>query len=72
MRRAADTIGLAGLRLFATTSEAVWGWADRNSYMVTIYCQPARDVAVFVAAGPHRDRTHVLVESLLAAWGRTN
>jgi hypothetical protein len=70
MRRAADTLRIADMPQFDTTSSAVWGRTRDGRYMVTIYCLTTRDVAVFAAAGASGKTTHSLVDRLVDTWDR--
>jgi hypothetical protein len=71
MRRGSQTLAMARLNQFGTTSEAVWGETYDRMFTAVIYCLTTRDVAVMVVNGPDRGVTHNLVEDLVSAWNRS-
>jgi hypothetical protein len=71
MRRGSQTLAMARLNQFGTTSEAVWGETYDRRFTAVVYCLTTRDVAVMVVNGPDRGVTHNLVEDLVSAWNRS-
>ena len=69
-RRSSETLRLAGTPQFTTTQDAVWGRSRDGRYMVTVYCVPTANDAVFVATGANGNVTHSMVENLVSAWNQ--
>lgn len=67
-RRGSETLRLAGAPQFTSTQDAVWGRSRDGRYMVTVYCVPSANVAVFVATGDNGNVTHSWVDNLVSAW----